>query len=439
MNIKHAITIVVLLCIATALAAEPAKWVPLFDGKTLNGWTKRGGGATYEVVDGAIVGANGPGHNTFLCTDKTYKDFELEFEVLCGPGLNSGVQIRSKARQQKRQGKEIEVVYGPQIEIENGPGEAGYVYGESAGGWCTPKEKLIAHDAFKNGEWNKYRVVARGPRIQTFINNRQISDLYHEGIYGNHPEGFIGLQVHSINAETGTKKVSWKNIRIRETDTTGWLTLFNGENLEGWIPKVKGFAVGENPGDIFRVENGVIKVSYDKFDNFGGRFGHLFCKKPFSSYIFRMEYRFIGKQAPGGPGWAFRNSGVMVHGQTPESMTKDQSFPNSIEVQLLGAKEGQKRPTGNLCTPGTKYVKNDKVVTRHCANSVSQSYPGDQWVQIEIHVNGSHEIIHVINGNEVFRYQQPQLDNGTLLEKGSISLQAESHSCEFRNIEIKPK
>ena len=437
MNNRIHLKSLLLICIFTSITLGN-EWVSLFNGKNLDGWTKRGGEATFKVENDAIAGLNGPGHNTFLCSDKTYSDFELEFDVKLFSPLNSGVQIRSESFTHGNNGNKSEVIRGPQVEIEQGPAEAGYIYGEQAGGWMTPGDKLIPHDAFKNNDWNHYRIVARGARIQTYINGKQISDLVHEKNFKAHPKGFIGLQVHAINAPAGSHKVAWKNIQIRETDTKGWDVLFNGKDLSGWTPKVKGYKLGENPGNIFRVQDGVIKVSYDKFDKFTDQFGHLFFEQPFSSYIFRMEYRFVGKQTPGGPGWAYKNSGIMIHGQTPESMKVDQDFPTSIEVQLLGADEGQVRQTGNLCSPDTKYEKDGKVVTDHCVSSTSESYTGEQWVQVEIHVDGSKEIVHLINGREVMRYQKPQLDNGTLLDSGSISLQAESHGCEFRNIEIKP-
>jgi hypothetical protein len=434
---KTPITIILALFLfCSQLAAS--EWVSLFDGKSLKGWQKRGGDATYTVENGAIVGHNGPGQNTFLCTKKKYSDFELEFDVFLKDKMNSGVQIRSKEKKDTwRDQKNVNLVYGPQIEIELGPGESGYLYGEQAGGWMTPKEDLIRHDVFKNGEWNHYRIVARGPRIQTFVNGKQISDLLHEEIYENHKSGFIGLQVHSIKADPGTLKVKWKNIRIRETETKGWTSIFNGKNLDGWTPKIQGFAAGENPGNIFSVKDGVIKVSYEAFEKFDKRFGHLFYKSPYSFYKFRMEYRFVGDQAEGGPDWAYRNSGVMIHGQTPESMKVDQSFPDSIEVQLLGADEGKVRTTGNLCTPATMFYKDGELIKKHCITSSSESYAGDQWVQMEIHVYGGKEIVHLINGNEVLRYQDTQLDDGTALTSGTLSLQAESHGCEFRNIEIK--
>lgn len=229
----------------------------------------------------------------------------------------------------------------------------------------------------------------------------------------------------------------------------GWISLFNGRNLDGWIPKIAGYELGDNFADTFRVEDGVMKVSYDQYDKFDGKFGHIFYKDKFSHYRLRVEYRFVGEQAPGGPGWAFRNSGIMFHCQPPESMSKDQSFPVSIEVQMLGGDGTNKRSTGNLCTPGTNVVMEDKLITQHCINSTSETYHGDQWVTLEVEVHGNGLIKHIINGQVVLEYEKPQLDEtdanakeliaagaDKMLTEGYISLQAESHPVEFRSVEI---
>src|SRR5688572_27185402 len=139
-------------------------------------------------------------------------------------------------------------------------------------------------------------------------------------------------------------------------DQGKWRQLFNGKDLDGWTPKITGHAWKENFGNTFRVENGVLKVSYDQYRDFANQFGHLFYKEPFSNYRLRIEYRFVGEQVMGGPDWAIRNSGVMIHCQKPETMDRDQKFPVSIEVQLLGGKGSGERPTANLCTPGTHVV-----------------------------------------------------------------------------------
>lgn len=227
-------------------------------------------------------------------------------------------------------------------------------------------------------------------------------------------------------------------------DDDGFVSIFNGKDLTGWTPKIRYEETGQDKRNTFRVKDGVLQVRYDNYDSFdepGGskRFGHLYYKTEYSHYILRLEYRFVGEQLAGGPGWAFMNSGVMFHGQKPSDQTKDQDFPISIEAQLLGQTAGSDRPrsTGNICTPGTHHVRDGKLIRAHCQNSSSKTFPGDQWVTFELEVHGSGKVIHRINGENVYEYEKPQLDNGTLLEKGTISLQSESHPIDFRNIEIK--
>jgi hypothetical protein len=236
---------------------------------------------------------------------------------------------------------------------------------------------------------------------------------------------------------------------LAQRESDDWIPLFNGKDLTGWTPKIVGYEAGDNFGNTFRVEDGLIKVSYDAYDKFDGRFGHLFYKEPFSDYIIRVEYRFVGEQIEEGPGWAIRNSGIMVHGQTPESMGLKQDFPVSIEVQLLGGNGTDLRTTANLCTPGTNVVMDEELITRHCTNSGSQTYHGEQWVVAEVEVRGNEIIKHYVNGDLVLDYTKPQLDpNDTdakklissddlMLYGGTISLQSESHPVEFRTVEIK--
>ncbi len=187
----------------------------LFNGKDLSGFTQRNGTATYKVVDGTILGTTAKGSpNSFLCTDKKYGDFELVFEVKCHNRLNSGVQIRSKTKNDDPK----ERVNGPQVEIEasgSKGAEAGYIYGEACYGWMTPDKDRKPHKHFKDGEWNKYRVLAKGARIQVWVNGEQVSDLVHEKAYESHPKGFIGLQVHGVG-NNGPFTVAWRNLKIRE-------------------------------------------------------------------------------------------------------------------------------------------------------------------------------------------------------------------------------
>jgi len=231
--------------------------------------------------------------------------------------------------------------------------------------------------------------------------------------------------------------------------TEEWIQLFNGRNLDGWIPKISGYTLGENFGDTFRVENGILKVSYDKYPAFDNKFGHLFYKQKFSYYILAAEYRFVGEQEKGAPSWALRNNGLMIHSQAPETMLKDQDFPISIEVQLLGGAETGDRPTANVCTPATEIFRGGKMVHGHCTNSTSATYRGDQWVRVEVEVLGSEHIKHMIDGRTVIEYDLPQIGgsgvsnfdpavkkDGTLLSEGYITIQGESHPTEFRKIEL---
>ncbi|MCI0339154.1 MAG: DUF1080 domain-containing protein [Acidobacteria bacterium] len=235
----------------------------------------------------------------------------------------------------------------------------------------------------------------------------------------------------------------------KDPDKKEWIQLFNGKDLKGWDVKINGYDLNDNYGNTFRVENGVLKTAYDKYDNFSDRFGHMFYREKFSHYIVAVEYRFVGEQATGAPGWALRNSGIMVHSQSAQSMGKKQDFPISIEVQLLGGTGKGERTTANLCTPGTHVEMDGKLVTQHCINSRSKTYDGDQWVRVEVTVLGDSQIKHMVEGQPVMSYEKPQIGggavsnfdenvkkDGTLLSEGYISLQSESHPIEFRKVEL---
>lgn len=242
---------------------------------------------------------------------------------------------------------------------------------------------------------------------------------------------------------------SAQRVSKNDPDRKEWRQLFNGKDLQGWEPKIRGYDLNDNFGNTFRVENGVMKVGYDAYDAFKERFGHIFYNEKFSYYTIAVEYRFVGDQCNGGPGWATRNSGVMLHSQSARSMGKDQDFPISIEVQLLGGLGKGPRTTANLCTPGTNVERDGKLFTQHCVNSNSNTYEGDQWVRVEVTVLGDEKIIHAIDGTTVLSYEKPQIGGGNvsghnpevkkdgeLLKEGYISLQSESHPVEFRKVEI---
>jgi 3-keto-disaccharide hydrolase len=232
-------------------------------------------------------------------------------------------------------------------------------------------------------------------------------------------------------------------------DPKDWIQLFNGRNLDGWTPKIKGYPLGENYADTFRVTNGLLQASYDKYTRFDDRFGHLFYERKFSYYIIAAEYRFVGEQVPGGPDWAIRNNGLMLHSQAPQTMGKDQDFPISIEAQLLGGGPSGNRTTANVCTPGTEIFMNGTMVKGHCFNSKSETYRGDRWVRVEIEVRGGEKITHKVEGQTVLEYEKPTIGggavsgfdptvkkDGTLLTEGYITIQGESHPTDFRKIEL---
>jgi hypothetical protein len=238
---------------------------------------------------------------------------------------------------------------------------------------------------------------------------------------------------------------------VAQAEREEWIQLFNGRDLTGWTPKITKHELGENYADTFRVENGVLKVSYADYQAFEGRFGHLFYEKPFGYYRLRVEYRFVGEQAPKGPGaWAVRNSGVMFHSQNPRTMRRDQDFPISIEAQFLGGlSDGKPRPTLSMCSPGTDVVYRGAIYAQHCLSSASRTFEGDQWVQAELIVLGSGAVTHIANGETVLEYALPQYGrqdvtnfdpaakpDGELIESGYLALQSESAPIEFRKVEL---
>jgi hypothetical protein len=234
-----------------------------------------------------------------------------------------------------------------------------------------------------------------------------------------------------------------------EHDKKEWRTLFNGKDLNDWDIKISGHALNDNFGNTFRLDSGKLLVRYDQYDSFRNQFGHIFYKEKFSHYLLAVEYRFVGEQAVGGAGWATRNSGAMLHAQSAASMLRDQDFPISIEAQFLGGLGEGNRSTANLCTPGTNVYMADTLFIPHCISSRSKTYDGDQWVHVELLVLGDSLIRHMVNGDTVLEYTNPQIGggavnnfdpaiklDGTPLTEGYIALQSESHPIEFRKVEL---
>lgn len=242
---------------------------------------------------------------------------------------------------------------------------------------------------------------------------------------------------------------SCKPSNTAEIVSLEWRQLFNGKDMDDWTIKIAKHEVGENFANTFRVEEGLLKVRYDGYEDFDQQYGHIYFNEPFSHYILSVEYRFVGEQAPGGEDWALRNSGAMLHCQDPKTILKDQDFPICVEGQFLGGDGTNPRTTSNLCTPGTNVVMGGELFTPHCVNSNSKTYHGDQWVKAQFLVLGDSVIHHILEGESVITYYSPQIGGGNVanfdpkikidgkkLDSGYISLQSESHPIDFRKVEL---
>jgi Domain of Unknown Function (DUF1080) len=233
-------------------------------------------------------------------------------------------------------------------------------------------------------------------------------------------------------------------------DASGWINLFNGKDIKDWIVKIHHHEVGDNYGNTFRVEDGMVKIRYDKYEKFNERYGHLYFKQPYSYYHLKFEYRFVGIWRTDAPSYTIKNSGIMFHSQDPRTMPKEQDWPISVEFQLLaGLGDGKPRPTGNMCSPGTDVVFEGKIDPRHCINSTSKTYEGEQWIKAELIVLGDSLITHIINGDTVLQYSEPQIgggvanrydpkqkQDGKMLTSGFIALQSEGQEIDFRDIKL---
>lgn len=237
----------------------------------------------------------------------------------------------------------------------------------------------------------------------------------------------------------------------KEQKEEEWITLFNGKDLSGWTPKINHYESGDNFGNTFRVKDNMIEVNYDQYGPFNDRFGHLFYNVPFSDFHLSMEYQFTGSFQEGGPEYARLNSGVMYHSQSPASILKDQNWPISVEMQFLASLgDGQPRPTGNMCSPGTEIEFEGKLYPGHCLDSSSPTFQPNEWIKADLIVHNDSLIIHMINGDTVLQYSKPTMGGGVVngydstlwkpgmpLRTGYIGLQSEGQPILFRNIKLK--
>jgi hypothetical protein len=401
-KMKHRACYLLLLTLLTSTAigqASDVGFINLFNGNNLDGWTQLNGTATYRVEGDTIVGKTNEGSpNSFLCTDKHYGDFELQFDVKVDPQLNSGVQIRSQTQGDSPTGR----VNGPQVEISLDK-MAGYIYGESAGGWMTPDAERQPHDRFIDGQWNSYRVVAYRDQIQTWINGHQISNLTHAEKYQSHPKGFIGLQVHGIGAGQGPYEVRWKNIKLR--DLSEFQPIYNGKDLSGW--DTTGNWIPQDDGSLL-IQPREGEKGWTRYD------AYLFTQKKYKDFVLDLEYAY----PPGG------NSGVYFRvGDKKDPVGK------GIEVQILDSskKEGA---LGSHDHGG--------IVSTNAAASKNMSRPPGEYNRMVVTNVGTHCSVE-LNGEQIVDVDLSTTPVKDRPLEGYIGLQdhGQPNDIRFRNIRIR--
>lgn len=391
-----------LLCALSAPLATPLfaqdGWVNLFDGETLNGWTQKNGTAKYEAVDGTIVGTTAKGSpNSFLCSDRFYGDFEFEFDVkLFDNQLNSGVQIRSHSIPSHKNGR----VHGYQVEISTN-GHAGFVYDEARRGWLSKdRDQPARRAAFKNGEWNHYRVICLGATIRTWVNGVQVANITDDWS----PNGFIGLQVHSVGGDP-KYRVAWRNLRLRELgDGGGFATLFNGKNLKGW-------KANENPKSV-SVKKGAMVVRGDR--------AHVFYDGPVYQHTFKnFELHALVQTKPNA------NSGIYFHTKFQETGWPEKGY----EVQVNNSQSDWRRTAGLYGIDDLK-------------EAPAQD---DKWFAMVVRVEGRHVTV-AVDGKQVIDYtepddvKRPKNFAGRLVDRGTFALQVHDPGSEvwYKDIRVKP-
>lgn len=425
-------------------------WITIFDGETLNGWHQKGGKAEYSIKDGAIVGTtihNTP--NSFLTTDKTYSDFILELDYKVDPTMNSGIQIRSNSFPYYKNGR----VHGYQVEID--PSErawSGGIYDEARRGWLNPLDNNPkAQQAFKQKEWNHYRIEAIGDTIKTWVNGVPAAHLIDEKT----AEGFICLQVHSIKADKkeGTK-ILWKNIKILTQDLNkyskkstltpivtknnltideskkGWKLLWDGKSTQGW----RGAKLDKFPEKGWVIEDGVLSVlSSGGAESRAG--GDIVTTQLFKDFELKVDF----KLTPGG------NSGIKYYVDT--EINKGPGSSIGLEYQILDDDLHPDAKKGNH--EGSRTVSSLYDLIQADVNKPIN--PVGEWNTAHI-ISKNNHIEHWLNGTKVLEYERKsdhfrklvseskyvKWPNFGELEKGQILLQDHGDLVSFKNIKVRP-
>lgn len=405
----HRLRLIPVLALALTLnlgssgRADDQGWVPLFDGKSLDGWKVNGGHASYKVEDGAIVGTTVEGSpNTFLCKGP-FQDFELELEVKCDPRLNSGVQVRSHVYQKDdpdpKNRARAGVVYGPQCEIaRKETGTAGRFYDEGRRGKWLDDLKAEAKDAFKDDDWNQYKIVVQGNRYRSWVNGVAASDLTDD----SDQSGLIGLQVHGIGKEQGPYQVRWRNVRIRELKPgdqaasakppEGFKAVFNGRDLTGWEGSPKYWSVED--GCLTGKADGSLK--FNRFITWRG------------GTVKNFELRVKVKVSPTG------NSGLQYRGT--ERPDLGESVVTGYQCDVVANRPDyngmlyEERGRRILSHTGEKIVIDPKGQPWVVGQFPLKAFKPDEWHDYRVLAEGNHHR-HWIDG-------QPTVDLIDLDEKG---------------------
>jgi hypothetical protein len=339
----------ILAVVSVVGLAEAAEWESLFDGKGLDGWYVRGGFAEYRAEDGAIVGRTVKGSpNTFLCTERDYGDFVLEFEVKCDSVLNSGVQVRSHVRSEGE-------VFGYQVEIAGG--KSGGIWDEARRNrWLYEvKDGSDAAGAYKEGDWNRFRVECAGERIRTWVNDVAVTDV----VDMMEMSGFIGLQVHGVGGDPKLE-VRWRNIRIKEVGRCVWRPLFDGNGLAGWHAL---------PGGKWEVKDGVLTGTSSSSES---RHGLLVSDKVYGDFAARLRF----KAVKGNSGFYFRSDEVNI----------------AVGVNGFQAEIAPVADIGGLYETGGR-----AWVVQPTAEEVQKYFRPGEWNEMSVSARGGHIVVQVNN------------------------------------------
>ncbi len=450
-NLKiNVIALVVLLFWACGeTSKDDTPWVELFDGQTLEGWTQKGGEALYEVREETLVGTTVHGTpNSFLTTDSMYDDFILELEYKVDPSMNSGIQLRSNSYPYYRNGR----VHGYQVEID--PSDrawSGGIYDEARRGWLYPLEgKPKARQAFKQNEWNHYRIEAIGDTIKTWVNDVPTAFLVDEKT----ARGFIGLQVHSIGGEqeAGTE-IQWRNIRIltdnlqkysRETsaepiftknqltiseEKNGWELLWDGKTTEGW----RGARLDNFPESGWNIENGELTV----LASGGGESaagGDIVTVDTYGEFELKVDFRLTEGA----------NSGIKYYVDT--DLNKGPGSSIGLEYQILDDARHPDAKLGNH--EGSRTLASLYDLIQADVNKPANNI--GEWNSAYILSRDNH-VEHWLNGVKVLEYERKSDTYRKLVseskyvkwpnfgeaEKGHILLQDHGDLVSFKNIKIR--